>query len=117
MTLMRSTAPQQRRERKASLQATIAKAGRSIRADDTNGNSTKHKRKMKNEGARESREDRDGGKDKCEMSLTMDGAGPQHRNQVACGQRRGNTQVVHNPYLKNKGEMPSSCHGQQCIRS
>ena len=117
MTLMRSTAPQQRHERKASLQATIAKAERSIRADNTNGNSTKHKRKMKNEGAHESREDRDGGKDKCETSLTMDGTGPHQRNQVVCNQRHSNKQVVHHPYLKNKGEMPSSCHGQQCIRS
>ena len=72
---------------------------------------------MKNEGACESREDGDDGKDKCETSLTMDGAGPQQRNHIASGQRRGNKQVVHNPYLKNKGEMPSSCHGQQGIRS
>ena len=72
---------------------------------------------MKNEGAHESREDRDGGNDKCETSVTMDGANPQQRNQVACGQRRGNKQVLHNPYLKNKGEMPSSRHGQQGIRS
>ena len=73
---MRSTAPQQKRERNASLQATIAKAGRSIRADNTNGNSIKHKGKTKNEGAHESRADRDGGNDKCETSVTMDSANP-----------------------------------------
>ena len=68
---------------------------------------------MKNEGAHESREDRDGGNDKCKTSVTMDGTKLQQRNQVACGQRRRSKQVIHNPYLKNKGEMPSSHHGQQ----
>ena len=32
------------------------------------------------------------------------------KNQAVYGRRRGQNQVVYNPYLKNKGEMPSSCH-------
>jgi len=68
---------------------------------------------MNNEGTRESREQRDGGNNKCKTSVTMDGTKSQQKNQVACGQRRRCRQVIHNPYLKNKGEMPSSHHVQQ----
>ena len=110
MEIMRSTALQQRREGEASSHATIAKTGRSIRADNTDGNSTKRKRNIENEGARGSGEDRGGDKDRCETSATTDRARPQHRNQAAYGRRRGQKQVVYDPYLKNKGEMPSSCH-------
>jgi hypothetical protein len=63
---------------------------------------------MNNEGTRESREQRDGGNNKCKTSVIMDGTKSQQKNQVACGQRRR-----YNPYLKNKGEMPSSHHVQQ----
>ena len=68
---------------------------------------------MENKGAHGSGEDRDGNKDRCEAGTSADRAGPPHGNQSAYGRRPSQKRIVHNPYLINKGQMPSSCHEYQ----
>jgi hypothetical protein len=83
------------------------------RANNTVDDPARRKRDMENAGGHGSGGDRDGNRDGREADTSAERAGPPRGNQSACGWRPDRKGLVHNPYLPNKGQMPSSCHEWQ----
>ena len=71
--------------------------------NNTVGDFTRDKRDIENAGAHGSEEDRNGNKDRREAVALWDNVGPPCGNQSTHGWIPDQKQVVHNPYLTNKG--------------